>query len=189
MSDSNQASIAARFGVSKAAVTYWVQEGMPADSVDAAEAWLRVHRPRIVTNPLDHSIQTAKVTDEGPRGAFARAREVEKAAHKQAMADVTASNIQAHAKAVSSAQDAAEAVAKWEVAAGNLVSVEEVKTAWVRFFALLRAEMDGMPTRLSERIGGNCEPALRAWRDRTLERLGRSQPFGCEEPEDISNET
>lgn len=183
-----QSALAKRFGVSAAAVTGWVKDGMPTDSADAAESWVRVNRPKFFSTPVDHSIATAGVDDEGPRGAYARAREVERAAYNAAMSEPTAANVTAHARAAASAQEMADVVLKWETACGNVVSVEEMKTAWVRFFALLRAELDGMPTRLSERIGGNSEPTLRDWRDRILLRLGRSQPFGESEPEELTDE-
>lgn len=188
MNDGLPALIAARFGTSKANVTHWKNAGMPLTSMDEAVAWLRVNRPKLFSTLLDDSIESAGVNDEGPRGAFARARALEKVAYKVAKDEPTAQAILAHSKAAASAASLAEAVAAWEIKTKSVADVATITAAWVKFFATLRAELDSMPIRLGEKLGGNAEPVLSEWSRRTLERLERCQPFGPDEPDDLPAE-
>lgn len=180
-------SISQQFGASKQAVAKWVAAGMPETTVDEAVAWLRVNRPRLFSSLLDESLESAKPEDPGPRGAYARARALEQAAYAQALEETTAQSVLAHSKAAASASEMAEAVATWELKRGSVLEAEPTKTAWVRFFATLRSELDSMPIRIGEKLGGNAEPVLTEWVNRTLTRLERCQPFGDEEPEDTDD--
>lgn len=175
--------LAARFNRSKANVKQWVEAGMPTASMDEAIAWLKVNRPKLFTTLLDDSIESAGVNDEGPRGAFARARALEKAAYKAAKEQPTPQAILAHSKAAASAAAMAEAVAEWEIKRNSVADVAGMAAAWVKFFATLRAELDSMPIRLGEKIPG-AEPELTEWVRRLLTRLERCQPFGPGEEEE-----
>lgn len=188
MSEGLPALIAARFNTSKANVTHWTRAGMPTASMDEAVAWLKVNRPKLFTTLLDDSIESAGVNDEGPRGAFARARALEKAAYKAARDETTPQAILAHSKAAASAAAMAEAVAEWEIKRNSVADVATMSAAWVKFFATLRAELDSMPIRMGEKVGPGAEPELTEWVRRTLTRLERCQPFGPGEEEELTNE-
>ena len=185
MSEGLPALIAARFGTSKANVSHWSKAGMPTTSMDEAVAWLKVNRPKLFSSLLDDSIETAGVNDEGPRGAYARARKIERKIYSQTMDEPTAQNVLAHSKAAASAASLAVAVAEWETKVRSVADLATMQSAWVRFFATLRAELDGMPIRMGEKIGPGAEPVLSEWVRRTLTRLERCQPFGDAEPEEI----
>ena len=176
--------IAARFNTSRVNVSNWLKAGMPSGSMDEAVAWLKVHRPKLFTTLLDDSIETAGVNDEGPRGAYARARALERKAYRQASDEPTPQAILAHSKAAASAAAMAEAVAAWEIKAGSVADIATMSAAWVKFFATLRAELDSMPIRMGEKIGPGAEPELTEWVRRTLTRLERCQPFGPGEDEE-----
>ncbi len=188
MSEGLPALIAARFRTSRANVTHWTKAGMPTASMDEAVAWLKVNRPKMFSTLLDDSIESAGVNDEGPRGAYARARALERKAYKQAMEEPSPQAILAHSKAAASAAAMAAAVAEWEVKSGSVCDTATVTASWIRFFATLRAELDGMPIRMGEKIGQGAEPVLTEWVRRTLTRLERCQPFGDAEPEELANE-
>jgi hypothetical protein len=183
MSEGLPALIAARFDTSRANVSHWTKAGMPLASMDEAIAWLKVNRPKLFSTLLDDSIESAGINDVGPRGAYARARALERKAYKQAIDEPTPQAILAHSKAASSAAAMAEAVAEWEVKSGSVADVATMQAAWVKFFATLRAELDSMPIRLGEKVPGS-EPELTEWVRRTLTRLERCQPFGPGEDEE-----
>ncbi len=185
MSEGLSALIAARFDTSKMTVSHWVKAGMPLASMDEAIAWIKVNRPKLFSTLLDDSIETAKVNDEGPRGAYARARKIEKAIYKNTIEEPSAQNVLAHSKAAASAASLAEDVAAWEAKTGSVADLATMQAAWVKFFATLRAELDSMPIRVGEKIGPEAEPVLSEWVNRTLNRLERCQPFGPEEPEEL----
>lgn len=184
MNDSHgfASDLAKRFAVSSRRVISWRDAGMPETSLDEATAWLRANRPKLFSAPANDLLDDAKLDSPGPLATYARARNLEGKAYKNAMEEPTSPNILAHSKASESAAKAALHALDWATKANALADVATIKAAWIPFFSLMRGELNAMPIRLGERLGGQAEPVLTEWRNAFLSRLERCAPFGSEDP-------
>lgn len=180
--------VADQFGVSASRVHRWKAAGMPDDSVDSAVAWLKIHRPKQFSEPTADILADADAKMPGLLGGYARAHALEKRVWELAFSEPSSGNVLAHTKAMASVASACEAATEWAQKSGQLVDAQTIKGAWIAFFSLMRGELNAMPIRLGERLGGGSQAVLTEWRDQFLARLERCQPFGSEEAEDIAGE-
>ena len=209
MSDSTtegvSAEIARIHGVNAQRVVSWHREGMPTD-IEEADAWLKLKgRGRWTKSRGQIKTDTAKEAERsalgeilrkggnarpGVLGLYDRACAIEAAAFTACLAEPTAANVTAHARARDSVVDAAKQVAEHEERCRNLMATIDIKRAIQAQDGCSVSLLTSMPYALADLLVNQPREAiieqLQRWvTDTYLKKRRETDPFRIDAPDAI----
>ena len=195
------AEIARRHKVTPAKVGSWHRDGMPHD-LEEAENWLKRKKrgnykgvvssntktPKINTSDnalddiLDAAIALGNAARDGIHGMYDRACAVEAACYRAAIAEPSAANVTAHARAQTSVVEAKKQVEAHELTCRNLMSMADIKRAIQAQDGCSVSLVTAMPYTLSALLVNQSQEAmveiLQNWvKDTYLAKRRETDPF------------
>jgi hypothetical protein len=202
MSDSLAEGVAAEIarrhkdsGANPRKVSGWVKEGMPTDSVETAEGWMRSKKRgnfgKVATkeakeesSALDDILKEATMASPGVLGEYARARAVSVKCYKAIMAtdEPSATLVGAHTKAQEAVIIAKDAVADYLIQCRRLIPQEDIMAALQAQDGVSMGLLASFPYTLAPLLVGQTSEVITAelinWRDGTyLAKRLESEPF------------
>jgi hypothetical protein len=196
-SEGLKSEIARQHGVDPKKVGRWAAEGMPLDATGADE-WLRVKRRgrysttagAVKSKSDKESSALAEILAQGTRaspgvtGIYHRAAAIEAACFTACLAEPTAANVTAHARARASLVEAEEQVEGYHLRCRNLIDSNEFRRLVQAQDGCSVALITSMPFSVVDLIVGQPREvvveALQGWgRDTYLKKRRETDPFGA----------
>jgi hypothetical protein len=213
MTDSHGEGVAAEIarrhkasGANPRKVSGWVKDGMPVDTIDAAEAWLKNkgrgnYTPRRTadaaaeSSALDDILREATMASPGVMGEYARARAVSVKCYRAIMAtdEPSATLVGAHSKAQEAVTVAKDAVAAYLIQCRRLIPDTDIMAALQAQDGVSMGLLASMPYTLAPLLHNQpletITAELIAWRDGTyLAKRLEAAPFAAPKEKNFVDE-
>lgn len=208
-SEGIQAEIARRHkdaGANVRKVNAWAKEGMPVDSIESAEEWMKqkgrgnfsarkTREGAAEASALDDILREATMASPGVLGEYARARAVSVKCYKAIMAtdEPSATLVGAHTKAQEAVVLAKNAVADYLVQCRDLIPKADIMAALQAQDGVSMGLLASFPYTLTPLLVGQPAEVITAeliqWRDNTyLAKRLEAVPFAAEKERGLADD-